>query len=125
MRKHPQAAALVAVILASAAWVAVRLGGRRPPPHGGGFPHRSRVDEAGHARGVVQVDLMRSLLERQPRPEAGDDNRTVARVASQEHPLLGRPAPPFVRVDASGRSWSLAEATRKGPVVVVFTLGFT
>src|SRR5262249_58504220 len=34
------------------------------------------------------------------------------------------PAPEFTRPDADGHPWALKEATKKGPVVVVFYLGY-
>jgi peroxiredoxin Q/BCP len=43
---------------------------------------------------------------------------------SQPHPLLGKAAPDFVRPDADGNRWAPKEATQKGPVVVVFYLGY-
>src|SRR5262245_5215575 len=43
---------------------------------------------------------------------------------SQPHPLLGKAAPEFTRSDADGHPWALKEATKKGPVVVVFYLGY-
>ncbi|HLW66621.1 MAG TPA: redoxin domain-containing protein [Gemmataceae bacterium] len=45
-------------------------------------------------------------------------------VASQQHPLLGKPAPDFSRPDVYGNVWSLHEALQRGPVVVIFYYGY-
>ena len=50
---------------------------------------------------------------------------TVDHVPSQDHPLLGRPAPALVLNDVWGKTWTLSEEVRKGPVVIVFYLGST
>ncbi|MCX7699266.1 MAG: peroxiredoxin family protein [Gemmataceae bacterium] len=43
---------------------------------------------------------------------------------SYQHPLVGKPAPEFTREDVDGKIWSLKEALKKGPVIVVFYLGY-
>lgn len=43
---------------------------------------------------------------------------------SQAHPLLGTVAPEFTRMDVDGHPWALKDALAKGPVVVVFYLGY-
>lgn len=43
---------------------------------------------------------------------------------TKEHPLLGKVAPEFTRNDVDGKPWSLNDALKKGPVVVVFYLGY-
>jgi peroxiredoxin len=43
---------------------------------------------------------------------------------SYKHPLVGKPAPEFTRKDVDGKIWSLKEAIRRGPVVLVFYLGY-
>ncbi len=43
---------------------------------------------------------------------------------SYQHPLVGRPAPEFTREDVDGQIWSLKEALNRGPVIVVFYLGY-
>src|SRR5262249_47845148 len=45
-------------------------------------------------------------------------------VPSQPHPLLGKPAPDFSRPDVYGNFWSLHDALKRGPVVVVFYYGY-
>ena len=41
-----------------------------------------------------------------------------------QHPLVGKPAPDFAGTDVDGKPWELKEALKKGPVVVVFYLGY-
>lgn len=43
---------------------------------------------------------------------------------SYQHPLLGKPAPDIVHADVDGNNWSLKEKLKKGPVVVIFYLGY-
>jgi peroxiredoxin len=43
---------------------------------------------------------------------------------SYPHPLVGNPAPDFLATDVDGKPWELKEALKKGPVVVVFYLGY-
>jgi len=45
-------------------------------------------------------------------------------VKTEAHPLVGKPAPLFTLRDHLGRPWSLADALKKGPVVVVFYYGY-
>ncbi len=43
---------------------------------------------------------------------------------SYKHPLVGKSAPEFTGTDPDGKEWSLKESLKKGPVVVVFYLGY-
>ncbi len=43
---------------------------------------------------------------------------------SYKHPLVGKPAPDFAGIDVDGQPFELKEALKKGPVVVVFYLGY-
>jgi peroxiredoxin Q/BCP len=43
---------------------------------------------------------------------------------SYKHPLIGKPAPEFTRTTVDGQVWSLKEAIKKGPVVLIFYLGY-
>jgi peroxiredoxin len=45
-------------------------------------------------------------------------------VPSMQHPLLGKKAPEFARQDTYGNLWSLREALKRGPVVIVFYYGY-
>jgi peroxiredoxin len=120
-RKSLAAIGLVAVILLACAWVAARLAPHPPRLPDMGLFHRSKVDGAGHMRGVVQVDLMRTILAGRP----GKGGGASPRVPSQDHPLLGVSAPRFVRPDADGATWDLGRQLADGPVVLVLHLGFT
>ena len=116
------------MIVLSTAWAGIRLSGQRPSRPVAGTIHRSKVDAAGHSRGIVQVDLMRRLLTdrtRSPSRPAESEGPASHRVPSQAHPLLGRPAPAFVLADADGRRRDLRRQLDDGPVVVVFYLGAT
>jgi peroxiredoxin len=45
-------------------------------------------------------------------------------IATQPHPLVDKPAPDFTRPDVYGNAWSLHEALRRGPVVLIFYYGY-
>jgi peroxiredoxin len=53
------------------------------------------------------------------------DRASLLRVPSESHPLLGMQAPAFALLDAAGYPWSLDEKLRRGPVVLVFYIGYT
>jgi peroxiredoxin len=122
MPKLVSALALIAVIALSAAYAAVRLLGQRPTLPVPGLIHRSKVDDSGHTRGIVQVDLMRQIMASQKGSSVPGLEPGVL-VKSQDHPLLDSPAPPLALRDASGKTWKLDEEVSRGPVVVVFYLG--
>jgi peroxiredoxin len=126
MKKWISSAGLIAVIVLSVTWTAIALDRQRPARPATLTRHRPKVDAAGHARGVVQVDLMRRIMADQdrlkPQPVVSDDP-AAHRVPSQAHPLLGRPAPTLVLGDAEGKIRDLRAPMADGPVVVVFYLG--
>ena len=116
---------MIAFAAGWAGWQLDRQGVSRPVA--GSF-HRSKVDGAGHSRGIVQVDLMRQIVAGREASTAASVARqleTVHRVPSQDHPLLGQSAPAFALKDMQGTSRSLRQEVRNGPVVVVFYLGST
>jgi peroxiredoxin Q/BCP len=128
MRRLISASALFAVIALSGAWAGWSLIRQRPTRPVAGSFHRSTVDGSGHTRGIVQVALMRQLMadqEHSTLPVIAPGGEASPRVPSQDHPLLDRPAPPFVLEDARGKTWKLGETSSEGPVVVVFYLGST
>jgi len=43
---------------------------------------------------------------------------------SDANPLVGKPAPDFSTKDVEGQPWSLKDRLKKGPVVIVFYLGY-
>ncbi len=45
-------------------------------------------------------------------------------VPTQAHALLGQPAPDFTLAAVDGESWSLSQALKEGPVVLVFYYGY-
>jgi len=117
---------LVAVIALSLLWAGIRLHGQRAARPVAGLMSRSKVDRAGHARGIVQVDLMRQIMAGRTGPSAaqpGDPD--LHRVPSQAHPLLGHAAPALVLKDAETKTRDLQAASTEGPVVIVFSLGST
>jgi peroxiredoxin len=128
MKNWGYASALIAVIALSATWTGLMVYRQRAALPVAGLLHRSTVDptldRGGHSRGIVQVNLLRQIMADRARrvpakPEIGH------KVATQNHPLLGHPAPAFVLNDASGKTWNLHDEARGGPVVVVFYLGST
>lgn len=46
------------------------------------------------------------------------------RVATEDHPLIGKPAPDFTLIDAHDQQTSLKDILRDGPVVLVFYYGY-
>ncbi|VTS05049.1 peroxiredoxin family protein [Tuwongella immobilis] len=52
------------------------------------------------------------------------NDATYVSVPTQAHPLLGQLAPDFTLQDSDGNAWKLADATAKGPVIVVFYYGY-
>jgi len=128
MKKLIQSSALIAVVALSAARAGWKLHGQRATRPVAGSFQRSKVDGAGHTRGIVQVDLMRQIMAERARsttPAIVPASEAGHHVPSQDHPLLGRRAPAFVLEDTHGKTWNLREAVLDGPVVVVFYLGST
>jgi peroxiredoxin len=128
MRKLIHSSALIAVIALSAVWAGLKLYGQRAPRPVAGSFHRSKVDGFGHTRGIIQVDLMRQIMAERARsttPAILPGGEAGHHVPSQDHPLLGRPAPSIVLEDERGNTWSLGAEVSEGPVVVVFYLGHT
>ena len=114
---------LLAVIALSVLWAGIRLHGQRAGRPVPGLMSRSKVDRAGHARGIVQVDLMRQIMagrDRTGRSAAKPGDPELHRVPSQAHRLLGRAAPKMVLEDAETKTRDLQAAATKGPVVIVF-----
>jgi peroxiredoxin len=119
---------LVAVIAFSVLWAGIRLNGQRAARPVPGLMSRSKVDRAGHARGIVQVDLMRQIMAGQAGtgPSAAEPGHPgLHRVPSQAHPLLGRAAPALILEDSETKPRDLQAAASEGPVVIVFYLGST
>jgi peroxiredoxin len=132
MRKQACASALIVVIGLSLAWTGLMLYRQRPALPVTGLLHRSTinptVDRGGHARGIVQVDLLRQMMADQARVVSAsvkEDDKALRRVPSQPHPLLGRSAPPFELTDSAGKTWKPHEADAREPVILVFYLGQT
>jgi peroxiredoxin Q/BCP len=106
----------------------VRPSPRRAEKPGG--PARSRQAGTHHA-GAVHFDVLAKLLDDDRRSAPADawlrelaDPRAPFRVETQRHPLLHRAAPDLVLTDHEGRSWSLKSRLQRGPVVLVFYLGY-
>jgi peroxiredoxin len=126
MKKWIPSVGLIAVIVLSVTWTAIALDRQRPALPATLSRHRPKVDAAGHARGVVQVDLMRKIMadrERWAPRRTIPEDPAAHRLPSQAHPLLGRPAPALVLVDAQWKTRDLRTPMADGPVVVVFYLG--
>ena len=89
---------------------------QRPALPVAGLLHRSTVDPTvdrdGHSRGIVQVNLLRQIMTDRARNVPAEP-ATGHKVATQSHPLLDHPAPPFVLNDAWGKTWNLREEVRR------------
>ena len=129
MKKFVSVFAPIAVIVLSTTWTVWKILSQRPARPLGVLSEQSQADGYGHARGIVQVDLMRHLIAEQACLIAPQSNEsgTVSkhRLPTQNHPLLDHEAPRFVLKGAGGRTWKLEESVSDGPVVVVFYLGST
>jgi peroxiredoxin Q/BCP len=89
-----------------------------PPPQPEPMPVYDLADEA-----------QKYLRQSKPKPLSDKLAEILAEAervhfATQPHPLLGQTAPDFTRPDAAGHDWSLRDALRGGPVIVVFYLGY-
>jgi peroxiredoxin len=49
---------------------------------------------------------------------------TYKPIPTQTHPLLGEAAPDFTLSDTGGKSWTLSERLKDGPIVLVFYYGY-
>jgi len=85
----------------------------------------------GHIAGNVHFDLLAKLLADDRRSDStnewlrklasGDESFVVA---TQNHPLLGHPAADFTLADHRDQPWSLRDQLARGPVILVFYLGY-
>jgi peroxiredoxin len=82
-----------------------------------------------HFDGTVHFDLLAKLLTDDRRAAQADWLRELddpkAGVETQSNPLLGQQAPDITLRDHRGQCWTLQESLGKGPVVVVFYLGYS
>src|SRR5262249_31935620 len=88
-----------------------------------------RQPPAGHSGGKVHFDLLAKLLADVRRSPAGDWTQELAEAApfraqTQPHPLLGRAAPGLTLPDSQGQGPSLQQPLGRGPVVLLFYLGY-
>ena len=113
--------------------VAANLGGSARPPLQGPTPaSRSAQTRSQHGPRTVHFDLLAKLLADDRRSDTEQawreqltDPSAACRVETQPHLLLGRPAPDFTLNDYLGQPWNLAEQLARGPVLVVFYLGYS
>lgn len=91
-------------------------------------PHASRIPEHG---GTIHFDLLAKLLSDDRRSEPTDKWRQQLeqpnppfQIATECHPLIGHAAPNFTLGDHRGKSWMLSEHLKRGPIVLVFYLGY-
>ncbi len=85
-----------------------------------------------HFTGKVHFDILEKLLADNRRSASPDqwlralaDVPPSARVPTQEHEFLNKPAPDFALLDHRGHPWALHEQLARGPVLVVFYLGYS
>jgi peroxiredoxin len=120
---------LIFVFLGGIAWVAAPSSIPAASP-----PTVAKVpQETGkHFNGKIHFDLLAKLLADDRRSAPANewlrelaDPKAPFQVASQSHPLLDRPAPDFTLNDHRGQAWSLQGQLERGPVVLVFYLGYS
>jgi len=102
-----------AILVGIAVWRVVN-----PAERDGATTARDIADEA---RQLVRQNKPAPLSEPLTKILADAEN---VHFDSYQHPLVGKPAPEFTAPDVDGKSWSLREALKQGPVVVVFYLGY-
>jgi peroxiredoxin len=114
------------------AGVSVRIAASRTPPEFARPTKTARLDAPrNHVAETVHFDLLAKLLadDRRSAPanewvrDLADPNATF-RVETQGHPLLGHAAPDFTLDDHLGRPWNLRGQLARGPIVLVFYLGY-
>ena len=94
MRKWIIAFGLIATIVLSLTWAGIAIDGQRPRRPVAGSFHRSKVDSAGHTRGIVQVDLMRKILADRARSAAPGLQAGRSRPTSRTEPGSSPARPP-------------------------------
>ena len=121
--------ALAALFLGIGAWVAARS----QPPVADRPARAARSPQTSkHFTGKVHFDILAKLLADDRRGVPTDewmrelaDPKAKFRVEAQHHPLLHQAAPEFTLEDQRGQSWSLRGHIARGPVVLVFYLGYS
>jgi hypothetical protein len=119
MRTFIHASLLLAITAIAAGWASWKLNRERASRPVVGSFHRSKVDGSGHSRGVVQVDLMRQIMAARTAATPSSvaaERVTGRRVPSQDHPLLGQPAPALELKDVLGTTWNLRQEVQARPV---------
>ena len=94
---------LLAVIALSVLWAGMRLHGQRAARPVPGLMSRSKAERAGHARGIVQVDLMRQIMADRARsvPSAAEPGDEAGHCVPSQASSPPRPPSPSAR--AGGR----------------------
>lgn len=118
---------VLGLCLGIGAWVAARP--RLPQPEQPAAP-AAAATRTGHFSGRVHFDLLAKLLADEHRsapPNAWLQElaHPKTRVKTMDHPLLGREGPDFTLRDQQDRPWNLKSQAARGPVVLVFYLGYT
>jgi peroxiredoxin len=120
--------ALAVLCLGVGAWVAARS----KPPEVERPAQASEPQKASkHSTGKVHFDVLAKLLADDRRSAPADewlrelaDPKGTFRVETQPHLLLHHAAPEFALEERRGQSWSLRGQIARGPVVLVFYLGY-
>ena len=119
---------LTALGLCIAAWLPTC---QKTPKSERSVKARPAQTDSSHSTGKVHFDLLAKLLYDDRRGISTSDllqelNAPGAafRAETQSHPLLGKRAPDFTLFDQRGQEWSLQGQLERGPVVLVFYLGY-
>jgi peroxiredoxin len=115
------------VCLGIGAWVAARPKPVEARPAQAGEPQPT----GKHFTGKVQFDVLAKLLADDRRSAPGNDwlreladPKATFRVKTQTHPLLEHAALDFTLEDHRGQRWNLQGQLSRGPLVLVFYLGY-
>lgn len=120
-KRRDRAAGLLGAVLLAAGVGLLSWAGWRHLHRSAAPDTSTEPDVAEAARGFLRERNVRPLSA--PLAELLADTQ-AKREPTQEHPLLGQPAPDFDLSDHRQRPWRLRDRTGRGPVVLVFYYGY-
>ena len=129
--KPPTFVYVIRVLLALCLGLAAWLLACRKTPEANKKAAQPSQPTSKHFTGKVQFDLLSKLLDDDRRSAPANewlrelaDPKAAFRVETRGHPLLDRAAADCTLPDHRGRPWCLHEQVNRGPVVLVFYLGY-
>jgi peroxiredoxin len=119
-------------LMGACAWAGARTAAHPRPARSAKPVNAARTEEVDkHRTSPVHFDLLAKLLADDRRSDPANDwLRALAdpgppfRIETQRHALVGQLAPDFTLRDQRDRPWNLHDQLDRGPVIVVFYLGY-